>query len=220
MAERREEKYLISYSEYSIISSRIKALLQPDKNGENGKYSICSMYFDDVYDTALAEKEDGNAVHIKFRIRTYDGDDSVIKLERKVKQGILTEKQTATITREQIPFLGCNADCFDGTAKDLAVQMLAGNLRPATTVRYHRDAFYFRGTDLRLTFDIDLRILPPSVESLFGKNTPGIPALNKNTVIMEIKYGSCLPAFIRNLTAVPATQLSVSKYALCREIFK
>lgn len=216
--ERHEEKYLIDYRQYAILKDRVMKVLTPDTHG--GSYTVTSLYFDDVMDTALLEKQNGLARHTKFRVRTYDGDDSFIKLERKVKQGILTQKQTAAITREQIPFLGVETDRFDGDARDLAIQILSENLRPAVTVQYQRDAFYFQGTDLRLTFDTDLRILPPSVESLFSKNTPGIPALNKNTVIMEIKYGSHLPAFIRNLTAVPATQLSVSKYALCREIFK
>ena len=214
--QRHEEKYLIDYRQYAILKSRALEALTPDAHG--GSYTVTSLYFDDAMDTALLEKQDGLARHTKFRVRTYDGDDSFIKLERKVKQGILTQKQTAAITREQIPFLGIETDRFDGIAKDLAIQMLSGNLRPAVTVQYQRDAFYFQGTDLRLTFDTDLRILPPSVESLFERNTPGIPVLNKNTVIMEIKYGSYLPAFIRNLTAVSATQLSVSKYALCREI--
>lgn len=216
--QRHEEKYLIDYRQYAILKDRVTEVLTPDTHG--GSYIVTSLYYDDAMDTALLEKQDGLARHTKFRVRTYDGDDGFIKLERKVKQGILTEKQTAAITREQIPFLGCNADCFDGTAKDLAVQMLAGNLQPVTTVRYQRDAFYFQGTDLRLTFDKNLEILPPVAESLFDQNTPAVPVLNKNTVIMEVKYGSYLPVFIRNLTAVPATQLSVSKYALCREIFK
>ena len=56
MAQRREEKYLISIAEYSVIANRIKALMLPDKNGSNGRYSICSLNFDDVFDTALAEK--------------------------------------------------------------------------------------------------------------------------------------------------------------------
>jgi len=34
---------------------------------------------------------------------------------------------------------------------------------------------------------------------------------------MEIKYGSHLPAFLRKLTNVSCMQLSVSKYALCRQ---
>ena len=95
--------------------------------------------------------------------------------------------------------------------------MRAAGLRPAVTVRYRRDAFYFPGTDLRLTFDTDLRVLAADEKALFDTSLSGIPVLDGNTVIMEIKYGSCMPAFIRHLTAVPARQLSVSKYALCRE---
>ena len=39
-------------------------------------------------------------------------------------------------------------------------------------------------------------------------------------VIMEIKYGDHLPSFIRKLTQTETKQLSVSKYALCREALK
>ncbi len=213
--ERHEEKYLIDYRQYAILKSRAMELLAPDPHG--GSYIITSLYYDDPVDTALLEKQDGLAQHTKFRVRTYGGNDDHIKLERKVKQGILTEKQSAPITREQISLLGGATDGFKGAAKDLAVQMQAACLRPNITVRYRRDAFFFQGTDLRLTFDTDLEILSPTAESLFDTSLPGIPALDKNTVIMELKYGSYLPAFARRLTAVPATQLSVSKYALCRE---
>ena len=216
--QRHEEKYLIDYRQYAALRNRALKVLTPDIHG--GSYTITSLYYDDLLDTALLEKQDGLARHTKFRIRTYDGSGDTIHLERKVKQGILTEKQAAPITRDQISLLGVQTDGFDGPAKDLATQMLATGLRPAVTVQYRRDAFFFQGADLRLTFDTDLRILPPTAESLFDTNVSGIPVLGQNTVIMEIKYGTFLPSFIRNLTAVPATQLSVSKYALCREKLK
>lgn len=215
--ERHEEKYLIDYRQYALLKSRAMEILTPDTHG--GSYTITSLYYDDMMDTALLEKQDGLARHTKFRIRTYNGSSDLIKLERKVKQGILTEKQTAPITREQIALLGVSTE-LDNSARNLAAQMHASAQRPAVTVRYCRDAFFYPGTDLRLTFDRDLRVLPPTTESLFDTHIPGIPVLDANTVIMEIKYGSYLPAFVRNLTAVPATQLSVSKYALCREVFK
>lgn len=213
--QRHEEKYLIDYRQYAILKDRATKVLTPDTHG--GSYTITSLYFDDLMNTALLEKQDGLARHTKFRVRTYDGNPDIIKLEKKVKQGILTQKQAALITPEQISLLGVETDGFDGAAKELAIQMFAGNLRPAITVQYRRDAFFFQGTDLRLTFDTDLRILPPTIDVLFGSDAPGIPALDQNTVIMELKYGDYLPEFIRSLTAVPATQLSVSKYALCRE---
>lgn len=216
--ERHEEKYLIDYRQYALLKSRALELLTPDTH--SGSYCVTSLYYDDLTDTALLEKQDGLARHTKFRIRTYDGGDDTIKLERKVKEGILTQKQTAPITREQIALLGVQTAGFDGQAKDLATQILASALQPAITVQYRRDAFFFQGTDLRLTFDTDLRILPPVADSLFDTVSVGIPVLNQNTVIMEIKYGGYLPSFVRSLTAVPATQLSVSKYALCRERLK
>lgn len=217
MAQRHEEKYLIDYRQYAALKRRAMDILTPDLHGASGSYVITSLYYDDPMDNALLEKQDGLACHTKFRVRTYDGSDGIIKLEQKVKQGLLTKKQTAPITREQIPFLGWNTDSFEGKPRELALQMQAACLRPAVTVRYRRDAFFFRGTDLRLTFDTGLELLPPVAESLFDADGTGIPVLDKNTVIMELKYGSYLPAFIRTLTAVPATQLSLSKYALCRE---
>ena len=216
--QRHEEKYLIDYRQYATLKNRALEILTPDIHG--GSYVITSLYYDDLLDTALLEKQDGLARHTKFRIRTYNGADSQIKLERKVKEGILTQKQSAIITREQIALLGHTADGFDGPARDLAIQMVSAGLRPSITVRYRRDAFFFPGMDLRLTFDTNLEILPPMTESLFEMDMPAIPALDKNTVVMEIKYGSYLPSFVRNMTATASTALSVSKYALCREKVK
>ena len=205
--QRHEEKYIIEYAQYAVLKARAEKILTPDIHGKNGSYAITSLYYDDPMDTALLEKLDGLARHTKFRLRTYDFSDKIIRLERKVKEGILTQKQSAPITREQLAVI----DRLEG---DLAVQMRG--LRPAVTVRYRRDAYTYPGTDIRLTFDTDLRMLPPDAQTLFDPSYGGIPVLEGNQVIMEIKYGSFLPTFLRTLTAVPSQQLSVSKYALCR----
>lgn len=217
MAERREEKYLIDYAEYALISRKIRALLPPDKNGINGRYSICSIYFDDPYDTALADKEDGNAVHIKYRIRTYDGSKKLIRLERKTKRGIITEKDSAIISQDELTdiLLGEpmdeNADCFG-----LVSQMRAGAIKPVVSVRYDREAYVFPQLGIRVTFDMNIDALPPDKDVLFGKSTNPIPALGRNYIIMEIKYRDRCPSFIRKACATNGMQISVSKYALCR----
>ena len=217
MNDRHEEKYLIDYGQYAALKAEIMKVLTPDPHGARGSYVITSLYYDDLMDTALLEKQDGLARHTKFRLRTYDGREDIIKLERKVKEGILTQKQTASVTRVQLPLLGVQTDPFTNNAFDLAAQMVAGGLRPAIAVRYRRDAFFYKGTDLRLTFDTNLEVLPAAEEALFDIRGAGIPVLDKNTVIMEIKYGKYVPDFVRLLTAIPSRQLSVSKYALCRE---
>lgn len=211
--QRHEEKYIISYTDYARLKARAEKVLTPDPHGQNGNYVITSLYYDDPMDTALLEKQDGLARHTKFRLRTYDYSPKVIRLERKVKEGILTQKKSLPLTREQLAAL-------DHLTEDLAVEMRTVGMRPAITVRYRRDAYTYPGTDIRLTFDRDLRVLPADTQTLFDSSFGGIPVLGGNQVIMEIKYGSHLPSFLRTLTAVPSQQLSVSKYALCREKYR
>ena len=220
MAQRHEEKYIIDYRQYAILRSRCMEALMPDPHGQNGTYVISSIYYDDPLNNALYEKLDGLPKHSKFRVRTYDFSDRVINLERKDKNGIMTHKLAAKISREQIPYLiGTASDlsAFSGQAKDLATQIQGKELRPVVTVRYTRDAFLFAGTDFRLTFDTQLEAIAPEVESLLNPHFSGIPVLDGNSVIMEIKYGAHLPTIARKLTDISCKQLSVSKYALCRE---
>lgn len=220
MPSRHEEKYIIDYRQYMMLKNRALQLLTPDPHGLMGSYTITSLYYDDFLNHALDEKLDGLPEHSKFRIRTYDYTDRVIKLERKDKRGILTQKYAASISREQLPFLNgvhTQLDRFSGGAFDLAAQIQAGDFRPVVAVRYKRDAFFFQGTDLRLTFDTELEAIGPDSEALFSPKVSGLPVLDGNSVIMEIKYGTYVPSFARKFTAVHSKQLSVSKYALCRE---
>ena len=221
MAKRHEEKYLIDYREYLLLKEKAMQVLTPDSNGDMGHYLISSLYYDDPMDTALLEKQDGLSVHTKFRVRTYDYRRDFVRLERKVKQGVITQKLSGRIDAGQIPLLGrsdWDIEQLKDNAYDLAAQMRAALMLPSVIVQYKRDAFLFPGTDLRLTFDSDIRAISPDVQALFDPDCAGIPALDGNTVIMEIKYGQYIPSFIRKLTNVPCQQLSVSKYTLCREI--
>lgn len=222
MAVRHEEKYIIDYRQYLLLRQRALQILSPDIHGNKGSYVITSLYFDDPLNNALYEKLDGLPEHSKFRIRTYDFSDSVIKLERKDKHGILTQKDDASITRSQIELLNGTNTCleaFTDDAYDLAAQIQAKGLQPKIAVRYCRDAFFHPGSDFRLTFDTELESIGPDPMSLFDANVRGVPVLDRNSVVMEIKYGAYIPAFARKLTNVHCKQLSVSKYALCREKF-
>ncbi len=220
MAERHEEKYLITYQQYAQLKERAMQTMTPDVHGDNGSYVITSLYYDDPMQTSLLEKLDGLAKHTKFRLRTYDGKSDMIRLERKIKQGVMTQKKSAEIALSQMSWLGLpdyDLERFEGKAFELTAQMMAEGMRPTMTVRYKRDAFLFPGTDLRLTFDRNLEALPGEPQMLFRPDAVGTPILDDNTVIMEIKYGSYIPTFVRTLTDIPTKQLSVSKYALCRE---
>ncbi len=219
MLSRHEEKYILTYAQYAVLRQRAIQTLQPDPHGEGGTYTITSLYFDDPQDTGLYEKLDGLALHSKFRVRTYGSSDGFIKLERKDKQGIMTQKISASIAPSQLDLLTQPGawEQFDRTAQELVQQIQAKALRPVVAIRYTRDAYFHPGSDFRLTFDRNVEVIPPDARALTDGSVQGRPALSPGNVIMEIKYGAHIPAFARKLTRVQAPQLSLSKYALCRE---
>ena len=86
MKPRHEWKHEITAADRLVLSARLSAVARRDRHGQNGRYEIRSLYFDDLRDTALREKLDGVAKREKFRIRYYGGDISYICLEKKSKR--------------------------------------------------------------------------------------------------------------------------------------
>ena len=84
-SKRHELQYIISDLEAIVLQKRLDKILKRDKFCENGPYTITSLYFDDVMNTAIKEKINGERVRHKFRIRYYNNDTSFLKLERKSK---------------------------------------------------------------------------------------------------------------------------------------
>jgi hypothetical protein len=79
---RHELKHEINTADMIAIRQRLRAVAEPDKHAVDGKYLIRSLYFDTPNDKALLEKQSGVSRRQKFRIRYYNGDKSVIHLEK------------------------------------------------------------------------------------------------------------------------------------------
>ena len=73
MKPRHEWKHEITAADRLVLSARLSAVARRDSHGQNGRYEIRSLYFDDPKDTALREKIDGVSRREKFRIRYYSG---------------------------------------------------------------------------------------------------------------------------------------------------
>ncbi len=85
MKYRHELKHEITTGDMITIRQRLRAIARPDPHAVDGKYMIRSLYFDTPTDKALLEKQSGISRRSKFRIRYYNGDKSVIHLEKKCK---------------------------------------------------------------------------------------------------------------------------------------
>jgi len=144
---RHELKYYINYKEYIGLQKRLSRILQTDRHSdENGNYHIRSLYFDDVFNSALYEKNYGIFRRQKFRIRIYNKSSSVIKMERKRKYDKYICKESASLTpAEYQKILDGDIDFLAGSTNEVITDFLVKTktklLKPKVIVDYIREAY-------------------------------------------------------------------------------
>ena len=217
---RHEWKHEISYLDLLCIRQRLRAVAESDPHAADGKYYIRSLYFDNAGDKALREKLDGVNLREKFRIRCYNGDLSVIRLEKKCKVNGLGAKFSADLTAgEAQKIVDGELDWMLGSGRplvqELYAKMRAQGLRPKTIVDYTREPFVYRPGNVRLTFDYDIRTGLDCTDFL-DPDCVTVPA-GDAPILLEVKWDDYLPAIIRDVVQTPGRRVTAfSKYAQCR----
>ena len=221
MADYRHElKYQINASDVMAIRRRLQILAKPDPNARDGRYLVRSLYFDNLEDKALREKVDGVNKREKFRIRCYNGDFSLIHLEKKCKLGALTRKESIPVSKETVQA------CLQGRKPDggilpktllgeLCRKMDTEGLRPKTIVDYVREPFVYGPGNVRVTLDYDIRTGLCGTDFL-NPDCVMVPS-GDPPVILEVKWDAFLPDIIRDAVELPGRMAGAySKYAACR----
>ncbi|MBR3973989.1 MAG: polyphosphate polymerase domain-containing protein [Oscillospiraceae bacterium] len=218
---RHELKYLISRQDAELLKLRLPHVMERDSHaGETGRYTIRSLYFDDFESRAYFEKVDGINERTKYRIRFYDYNPDLIKLERKEKLGSLTRKAAQTITLNDARALefaytsGC-PDNPEGLTEELRLACTGRGLRPRVLVDYDRTPFVCKAGNTRITLDENLRTRP-YIPHLFASPRAMIPVLEPDQVILEVKFDDFLPGYLSDALAdIPKAPMAISKFALC-----
>ena len=219
MEFRHEEKFEINFSDMLTVRQRMRCVAYPDPHAVNGVYRIRSLYFDNVSDKALREKLDGVSQREKFRIRCYNGDSSVIHLEKKSKLGGLGNKQTAPLTAEQTQRIidGNIAWMTDSELpliQELHAKMFSEGLLPRTIVDYTREPFVYPAGNVRVTLDYDIRTGMRCTDFL-NDSCVTVPAAD--CIILEVKWDAFLPDMIKDAVSIEDRRVGAfSKYAACR----
>ncbi|MDR0903840.1 MAG: polyphosphate polymerase domain-containing protein [Ruminococcus sp.] len=222
---RYEYKFLISNAEAIDISARLSAAMSRDKNYADESYFIRSLYFDDRNYSAYYDKVNGVEHREKFRIRFYNADPSYIVFERKLKHGIKVNKSQIrideNIARAVIAgdFSALGGDISGGENGELTGEIYARFARgfyPAAVTDYEREAFTHPASRTRITLDKNLHA-PLSFDIFDAPVT--LPIYDNGEVILEVKFDTFLPEFIKLLLPRNIGQpLAISKYCLCREV--
>ena len=218
---RHEWKHEINYPDLLAIRQRLRAVARPDDHAKDGKYLIRSIYFDNQSDKALREKIDGVNRREKFRIRYYNGDTSVINLEKKSRLDGVGTKYSARLDKDQVQAIIDSdtewmMDSDNELIKELYCKMKYQGLRPRTIVDYTREPFIYAPGNVRVTFDYDIRTGLWSTDFL-NPDCITIPASEDSPIILEVKWDEYLPGIIKDCVQMPGRHVSAfSKYALCR----
>ena len=222
---RHERKYLLSYAKYIELRQRLKAVLHPDENmQENEDYFIRSIYLDDIHNSAYQEKMAGVSNRKKYRIRSYNYDVAVIKLECKEKQGSRIHKESVLIDHECCEQI-IHHQSFQGLehrSEDLCKEVYTTGhekgFHTSVIVDYDREAYVYPVSNVRITFDKDLHVGGIDSFSMDSKDLVTVPIYSNREVILEVKYDDVLPEYIRQLLSSHlGTALSISKYCICKE---
>ena len=220
MNYRHEWKHEINVSDLITLRQRLRAVTAPDSHGADGRYLIRSLYFDTPTDKALREKADGVNCREKFRIRCYDHDHSIIRLEKKSKRNGLGRKDIASLTPAETQAIiegdtGWMSADARPLVRELHEKMFTQGLRPRTIVDYTREAFVYAPGNVRVTLDYNIRTGLGSTAFL----DPGCPTIPAGDVpiILEVKWDEYLPSVIRDIVQLNGRHTApFSKYAACR----
>lgn len=210
---------MITRADLLVLRQRLRAVARCDPYAPDGAYRVRSLYFDTPSDKALREKLSGISRREKFRIRYYNGDTSVIHLEKKSKLGGLGSKQSeilsaaeaASLLRGELDWM---RDSGRPLVQELYSRMRTELLRPKVIVDYTREPYVCPAGNVRVTLDYDIRTGLRCTSFLNPCVT--IPA-GDAPILLEVKWDAFLPGIIRDAVQLEGCRTSAfSKYTQCR----
>lgn len=222
---RNEIKYVMPLEKAIAVNHQLESMLQKDTYSFDGYYSVRSVYFESINNIDFNDKIAGIDTRKKLRIRIYNNDVSVCKLEIKQKNGDLQQKHSLLISVDDAGELlygnyGVLKNYFAGSETSLKAYaiMAQGCYRPVVQIEYDRYAYKYPMYDTRITLDMNIRTSESNMD-IFSSDINYIPILHEGAVL-ELKYSGKLMGFISNmLSRFNLTQESYSKYCSGRKVY-
>lgn len=224
---RHEIKFLCNESTASYLSNALAAVMEKDLNVcENGRYLIDSLYFDDYAKTCARENLDGTDPRSKWRIRIYNNNRDMIRLECKHKQYGMCRKRSCVISEAELEALISSDSILttymgrDALLDEFISKIIGWGYRPSVIVSYDREPYISALGNTRIT--LDRKIISSGDFSSFGKmKTYGRPVLSEDLLVLEVKFDDFLPDVYRQIiSGAVLERTAFSKYYLCQEMLK
>jgi len=219
---RFEFKYLISVRLADLIKDYISKRLELDQFAKkSGSYIVQSIYLDTIHYSSYQDVKAGVKNRVKYRLRSYNPDQKNSKYvfwEIKRKLDVTVFKDRALLTNGQSQkYIDKNIipPPKQEVLRNLQQARLRYLLRPNILIRYRRQPFINKTTDLRITFDqeIEANKIDPQ-----WKPASWSRSIHPQSIIMEIKFTGSLPFWLAEIVRkYNLERKPFSKYALSLE---
>lgn len=195
--KRYETKYLVPIEMVGMIKKEFNN--HNIKIDSYGKSTIQSLYFDTSNDLLVTRSLEHPLYKEKLRLRCYGKGkpDSKLFLEIKKKSlGVVYKRRIETNYNEVYDFINNYLDYETQIGHELNYfRDYYKNLRPKILIIYDREAYIDSSSDLRITFDYDIRYRDYDLK--MSENFDGTK-INSGYVLMEIKTSSSYPLWLCN----------------------
>lgn len=229
--KRKEQKYLITLEQYSLLLEQIMPYMRSDTFGTDGKYIVSSLYFDSNDYKIYFETKNKLAFRQKLRLRTYNetGIDETAFFEVKQKHNNVVNKRRMLLPlQEAYLYMEKGDEQHLNSFHTSNVQVLREidhfrslyELKPEMVVSYDRHALHgIDDPDLRITFDFNLRCRNDDL--LLEHGSDGEYFIDHNLIVLEVKVNDSVPLWLtRVLQALQCEQRSASKYCTSMEFLQ
>lgn len=215
--KRYELKYLLSTEQ----KARLLALAEPYiALDQYGRTQIRNLYYDTPDYRLIRRSLERPIYKEKLRIRSYGNTtpDSPVFLELKKKyKGVVYKRRMVLPEYQAVSWLEKGEVPPETSQIQEEIEYFCryyGGLKPRIFLTYQREAYYDRnGGDLRITFDEDIRFRRDRLS--LTEAPDGIPLLEENQVLMEIKTSGGIPLWLTAfLTREKLYKTSFSKYGI------
>ncbi len=231
-ALRHELKYLVTHAQRTAILDGLASYMVPDSHSaDGGAYPIASLYYDTPNYRAYWDKVEGHRSRRKVRVRVY-GDHTVTPETRCYVEIKERQNQMMGKRRVALPYAAAIAPVayptlwsdFGGeaqaTLREVAYLQATLHLQPACVVTYQRLAFNGLDpyTDLRVTFDTQLRGRIHNLSLLSPGTTDGHYFIAPHLCVMEVKVNHTVPHWLATLIRQHRCAAQrISKYCMALE---
>lgn len=220
---RSEWKYCEKEADLLAMKQKLAAILKYDSYaGENGKYVIHSLYFDDYKDTCARENVAGEGRRFKYRIRYYENNSDQLWLEKKEKKNSYCLKRKCAVSKKEYQqmiegdVLNVFWDTKEQLLREFCLDIVTKRFMPRVIVNYEREAFVDPISNIRITIDYNISA-SDEINRFLGGDYFKIPILEKEKHVLEVKFDDVLPSYIKGiLQSDILEQQSFSKYYLGR----